>query len=217
MNSMPDDNSESGAHWRTVYTTREADRVSWFRPHLDRSLTLLESAGLSMESRVIDVGAGASSLVDDLLDRDVAAVHLVDIAGPALDLVRARLAQRADQRQRRVSYELADVSTLRGPDSGVSHWHDRAVLHFLHAESAVSGYLAGMRRLLSPGGHALIAGFAPDGPERCSGLPVARRSSAELQALLGTEFELLGEERELHRTPAGGEQAFLYTLFRRRD
>ncbi|MCE5232082.1 MAG: class I SAM-dependent methyltransferase [Mizugakiibacter sp.] len=203
--------NERTEHWQQVYATKGSDAVSWYRPHLDTSLRLLERAGLGAGSRLIDVGGGASTLVDDLLARGLTAVTVLDIAKSALDAARQRLGARAEA----VTWLAGDVTRVALPAAAYDLWHDRAVLHFLVDPADVTAYVAQVRRALAPGGHAVIGGFAGDGPERCSGLPVARRDAADIAALLGAGFELLHAEREAHVTPWGAPQAFAYALLRK--
>ena len=200
-------------HWRDVYRTKPADTVSWYRPRLDMSLRLLEEAGLGPQSRVIDVGGGASTLVDDLLARGVSQVTVLDLADEALDIARQRLGDRGS----RVQWLAADVTRADLPEAAYDLWHDRAVLHFLVDPEAAAAYVAQVRRCLAPGGHAVIGGFAPGGPERCSGLVVARRSPEDLAALFGPDFTLVAEAKEDHHTPSGATQAFTWAVLRRRQ
>lgn len=199
-------------HWRDVYRRKPADSVSWFRPHLDASLRLLKDAGLCPGSRVIDVGGGASTLVDDLLALGLTRITVLDLADEALALSRQRLGDRSAG----VTWLAADVTRAELPDAGYDFWHDRAVLHFLVDPGAAAAYVDQVRRCLGPGGHAVIGGFAPDGPERCSGLPVARRSPADVAALFGQDFSLVHESGEVHHTPGGAPQAFAWSVLRRR-
>lgn len=199
------------AHWQKVYAEKSADAVSWYRPHLDTSLRLLERAGLDARSRLIDVGGGASTLVDDLLARGLTAITVLDIAESALDAARQRLGERAAA----VTWLAGDVTRVDLPASAYDLWHDRAVLHFLVDPADAAAYVAQVRHALVPGGHAVIGCFASDGPERCSGLPVARRDAADIAALFGSGFELLRGERELHATPWGTPQSFAYALLRK--
>lgn len=195
-------------HWEKVYREKASDAVSWFRPHLDVSLALLARAGLDAHSRVIDVGGGASTLVDDLLARGVQAPTVLDLSARALDVARARLGEAGE----RVRWIAGDVASAALPAAAYSHWHDRAVLHFLADAAAYARQAA---HSVAPGGFAVIGGFAPDGPERCSGLPVTRRSAQDIAAALGGAFELLESRREVHRTPWDSEQRFEYALLRR--
>lgn len=198
-------------HWDRVYATRPADAVSWYRPHLDVSLELLELGGLATSSRVIDVGGGASTLVDDLLDRGVRDITVLDVADAALAAARGRLGSRGAG----VKWLAVDVLEAALPEGGFDFWHDRAVVHFLTDPSDAARYADQARHAVCHGGHAVISGFAPSGPEKCSGLPVARRSSLDFAHLLGRGWTLLADRNEQHRTPAGIEQAFAYALLRR--
>jgi SAM-dependent methyltransferase len=198
-------------HWQKVYRTRAADAVSWYRPQLGVSLELLEMAGLSAGSRLIDVGGGASTLVDDLLSRGLKEITILDVSDAALAVARQRLGEQA----RNVRWLVADVLEAGLPEAGFDLWHDRAVLHFLTDASDAARYAAVAARAVSIGGHAVIGGFAPDGPEKCSGLPVARRSADGIAAILAPAFRLLATRAERHVTPAGAEQSFAYALLRR--
>jgi len=197
-------------HWQDVYQRKPADGVSWFAPRLETSLALLERAGLGPASRVIDVGGGASTLVDDLLARGVGAITVLDLSDAALAVSRRRLGESAA----RVNWLAGDVRSAALDEGAFDLWHDRAVLHFLD-DAAAAGYVRQARRALAPGGRLVIGGFAPDGPERCSGLDVTRRSPGALAALFGEGFELLESRRENHRTPGGQDQAFAWAVLAR--
>lgn len=199
------------SHWQDVYRRKTADSVSWYRPHLETSLALLQRAGLSPASRVIDVGAGASTLVDDLVESGVAHVTVLDLSAQALSVARARVGDRAGQ----VAWLAADLLTVTLPEGGFDLWHDRAVLHFLTDPEDVARYARQALRAIRQGGHAVIGGFAPNGPERCSGLPVSRRSPEQVASLLGPGFRLLDHLHESHVTPGGSDQAFAWALLRR--
>jgi SAM-dependent methyltransferase len=198
------------SHWQAMYRDKAADRVSWYTPHLATSLRLLRQAGLGPGARLIDVGGGASTLVDDALALG-ADVSVLDLAESALALSRARLGDRA----KTVHWYAGDVREVALPPAGFDFWHDRAVLHFLTAAADARRYSVQAAQALRTGGRLLVAGFAPEGPERCSGLAVARRSVEDLDALFAGAFVRECSEREQHHTPAGGEQAFLYALYRR--
>lgn len=200
------------AHWQNVYLTKPVDRVSWYRPHLDASLELLERAGFSVQSRLIDVGGGASTLVDDLLARGATHVTVLDVSAEALAIARRRVGAG----ERDVTWLASDVLDAALPQGGFDIWHDRAVFHFLTDPADAARYAAQVAHAVRPGGYAIIAGFAPDGPERCSGLPVARRSAEDIAAVLAPSFELLAKRAEQHVTPAGSVQSFAYALLRRR-
>lgn len=211
---MGTENSEDRqAHWEDVYQRKPADTVSWFRPHLDMSLALLERAGLAPDSRVIDVGGGASTLVDDLLARGTERVTVLDLSAKALAVARTRLGERAGP----VHWLAGDLVEIDLPPAGYDLWHDRAVLHFLTDPAAAERYAAVAAKAIRPGGSAVIGGFAPDGPEKCSGLLVARRSADDVAALLGPSFRLVEQNTERHETPAGNQQAFVWVRMLRTD
>ena len=186
--------------------------MSWYRPHLDASLRLLQKHGLTASSSLIDVGGGASTLVDDLLAGGLERMTVLDLADEALDVARTRLGPHAG----RVDWIVGDVTTAPLPSAMFDFWHDRAVLHFLTDDSAARAYAVAASRAIKPGGIAVVSGFAPDGPAKCSGLVVARRSANDIAAVLGSSFELIDEAREFHRTPRRSEQPFAYAVLRRR-
>jgi SAM-dependent methyltransferase len=198
-------------HWENAYRAKRADQVSWYRAHLEVSFALLVKAGLNRQSGVIDIGGGASTLVDDLLDFGVRAITVVDLSPVALEIARSRLRSRAAQ----VSWLAADVTTSDLPEEGFDLWHDRAVLHFLTAPEAAQAYVRAAARAIASGGHAVIGCFAADGPEKCSGLPVVRRDPADVAALFGESFSLVESRREVHSTPGGVQQRFAYALLRK--
>ena len=198
-------------HWDGVYATKQPERVSWFQPHLNVSLELLERAGLSRSTRIIDIGAGASTLIDDLVDRDVQAVIALDISAAALEVTRNRLRERGD----RVRWIVSDVTQLNLPASSIDIWHDRATLHFLIDAKDAHEYVRVASRVVAPGGHVVIGGFASDGPDQCSLLPVTRRDPEEVAALFASDFGLVEARRETHGTPGGSLQNFAYALLRK--
>lgn len=208
---MPDAPPETLAgHWDDVYRRRGPASVSWFRPRLEVSLELLDRAGIGAGSAVIDVGGGASTLVDDLVDRGVAHVTVADLSAAALALARERIGANPA-----VEWRVGDVTSMPMPEARYDAWHDRAVLHFLSEPAHLAAYARQATRAVRAGGHAVIGGFAPHGPERCSGLPVSRRDAAGIAAVLGAGFELLESREELHQTPGGTAQPFAYALLRR--
>lgn len=200
------------AHWEDVYRRRDAGQVSWFRPHLEVSLALMNQAGLGPQTRVIDVGGGASTLVDDLLAQGLTDITVLDLSATALEVAKARLGEAALA----VHWIAADLLDVAFAEGRFDLWHDRAVLHFLTNEAHVLRYAEQAAKAVARRGHAVIGGFAPGGPERCSGLPVAQRSAGDIAAALGHAFELIGERSEVHHTPGAMPQAFAYALLRRR-
>jgi SAM-dependent methyltransferase len=200
------------AHWQKVYATKSDRDVSWFQESPAISLRLIEAAGLSLNTCVLDIGGGVSRLVDTLLAKGVGCVCVLDIAEESLTRTQARLGPDGG----RVKWIVADV-TGEWAVRPVDIWHDRAVFHFLTAASDRANYIAQLRRHLKPGGSAIIATFGPDGPEKCSGLPVVRYSADALAAELGHGFALVESVAELHQTPSGRTQAFQYARFVKTD
>jgi SAM-dependent methyltransferase len=195
------------AHWEAVYASKPDSELSWTQPEPSTSLSLIAEA--CPGGRVIDVGGGTSLLSERLLDRGYS-VAVLDISETAITRARDRLGSRANQ----VRWIVGDVTA--NPDLGTYDlWHDRAVFHFLTAQHARAAYVALLTRMVPVGGHVVMATFAPDGPEKCSGLEVHRYDERMLSAELGERFNLLKSVREIHMTPWGGKQSFLYSLFRR--
>ena len=194
------------SHWEAVYNTKAADTVSWFQPHAQQSLDLIRHIANGRTSRVIDVGGGASTLVDDLLGQPGFDVSVLDISAAALDVARQRLGKQAG----RVHWLDGDITQLSLPERAYDIWHDRAVFHFLTDAEQRAAYVAQVRRAVRPGGHLIVASFGPDGPTQCSGLPVMRYAPDALHAQFGGAFELLEHLNESHHTPSGAIQQFVY-------
>ena len=199
------------AHWDKVYETKAETAVSWYQPHSALSLNLIARAPPDGKASVIDVGGGASTLVDDLLAQGFADVTVLDISGAALDRSKARLGRDADK----VGWIVADV-TLWAPTRTWDIWHDRATFHFLTAPGSQKAYVAALTAATRPGATVIISAFGLDGPEKCSGLTVARYSPTALADRLGSDFALTAEETDIHKTPWGTEQRFSYTVLKRR-
>jgi SAM-dependent methyltransferase len=197
------------AHWEAVYTGRPPDRLGWYRPHLETSLAWIRALDLPRAAPIIDVGGGASTLVDDLLDDGFTDVTVVDLSPTALARAQARLGARAG----RVRWLAGDITRLPLPAAAFVLWHDRAAFHFLVEPAAQAAYRAQLRRALRPGGHVIIGTFSLEAPLRCSGLPVQRYAEGDLHAALGAELRLERSARELHVTPGGVEQMYLYCEF----
>ena len=198
-------------HWETVYETKGEREVSWFQETPAISLALIRSTGVAPRSPIIDIGAGASRLVDALLAQGYEALTVLDLSESALAAVKQRLGTAAAK----VTWIVADVVGWKPPQT-YELWHDRAAFHFLTEASDRSAYVATLRAALPSGGHAVIATFALDGPERCSGLPVVRYDAASLAATLGDDFELVETRPHDHLTPGGSLQRFQFSVFRRR-
>ncbi len=201
---------QAGTHWEEVYAAKPANSVSWFQPSAERSLRLISEAAAGKDAAIIDVGGGASTLIDGLLASGFDDVTVVDLSRSALEVSKARLGDRAS----RPAWIAGDILSLDSPPHRFDIWHDRAVFHFLINDVDRRAYLGKVRHALKPGGHVVIATFDEDGPQRCSGLPVRRYSAGELAAEFGAPFTLVRHEHETHVTPGGGSQAFVYCLFR---
>jgi len=192
-------------HWNQVYLAKDPGEVSWYQRRPDTSLALIAASGVSKDAGVIDVGGGASVLVDCLLDDGYTHLAVLDVSGAALNHSRTRLGARAGT----VEWFEADVTSFEPPHR-FGLWHDRAVFHFLTAADDRRGYLATLHRTLQPGGTVVISTFALDGPAKCSGLDVVRYDEQAMLAELGTEFQLQEVRRETHVTPWHSEQRFIY-------
>lgn len=204
---MTDD--ERRAHWDSVYSSKAEDAVSWFQESPAVSLEMLQEAGLDSSMAVIDIGGGASRLVDALLGWPLTDITVLDLSAAALATAQARL-----RGAERVHWIVADVTKWM-PERRYDIWHDRAAFHFLTMPAQQRAYVAGLTQAVRPGGTVIIGTFAPDGPEKCSGLPVARHDSASLAAILGPGFTLQSERRHVHATPWGATQNFQFSRFTR--
>jgi SAM-dependent methyltransferase len=192
-------------HWEKVYSNRAADQVSWFQPHAASSLRLI-AASADKDANIIDVGGGASVLVDDLLDAGYRNLTVLDLAESALAASRARLGERAQSAQ----WIAADITRADLPTARYDVWHDRAVFHFLTDPADRARYVAQVLKSVKPGGRVIVAAFGPGGPLQCSGLDVMRYAPDALHGAFGAPFRLLGHETEIHHTPSGQEQEFVY-------
>ena len=197
---------DSQTHWEKIYTEKAPDAVSWYRPHLEPSLTLIEKAAPGRSASIIDVGGGESTLVDDLLARGYENITVLDIAQTAIDANRKRLGKASE----RVHWLAADITTVELPPSAYDVWHDRAVFHFLSTMSDRVTYVRQVARAVRHGGHVIVGAFGPEGPLKCSGLDVVRYDAESLYREFGIQFRLLGSSKELHLTPFGTVQQFLY-------
>jgi SAM-dependent methyltransferase len=198
------------AHWANVYATRPTDEVSWYEAVPAMSLVEVDAALGEGATSLVDIGGGASLLIDHLVNRDLTRLAVLDISRRALGIARNRLGDDA----RRVEWIEADV-TKAGDLGQFDVWHDRAVFHFLTSPADRARYVALCEQTVSQGGVAIVATFAPDGPDMCSGLPVNRYDSASLAAVCGKGFAIIRSERIVHTTPSGALQPFVYTSFRR--
>ncbi len=200
-------------HWQEVYQSKKPTSVSWFQERATLSLAITQQHIATKDTPIIDVGGGASTLVDDLLNAHFQAITVLDLAASALSIAQHRLAQQAHQ----VTWLAADITEVDLPKNYYGLWHDRAVFHFLTTAEQRQIYVQKAKQSLKSKGYLLIATFAPDGPLKCSGLPIVRYSPESLHAELGTGFVLLSQQRETHPTPAGNSQHFIYCLFQKID
>jgi hypothetical protein len=205
------DQAQAAAHWDAAYTQGD-DTLSWFEEHPDMSLRMLGSAGVSAADALIDVGGGASPLTRALLDRGFGDLTVLDISAAGMQHARDRLGSRADQ----VHWVTADVLSWH-PQRHYQAWHDRAAYHFLTIDEHRQQYLHTLDTATAPDTIAVFGCFAPDGPQRCSGLPVARYGPAQLARQIGTKWLLISQDREEHITPAGTIQPFTWIALRRQS
>jgi len=201
---------KAGAHWEQIYNTIAPDAVSWYSPHLEKSLALIERAAGGSSASIIDVGSGASTLVDDLLGHGFENVTVLDISQTALDLAKTRLGPAAQ----RVHWLLADVARVSLQSHAYDVWHDRAVFHFLTAQEDRAGYVQNVMHAVKRGGHVIVSTFGPEGPTKCSGLDVVRYDAESLHDQFGKHFRLVESAIEMHQTPFGKTQQFLYCYCR---
>ncbi|AWL03660.1 class I SAM-dependent methyltransferase [Massilia oculi] len=197
-------------HWETVYRTRAPDAVSWYAPHLDTSLALIERSAGALSAAIIDVGGGEATLVDDLLARGYTDVSVLDISAEAIRVARARLGAQAG----RARWLVGDITQAELPERRYDVWHDRAVFHFLLEPAQRAAYVRQVARAMRPGGSVIVATFGPEGPTKCSGLDIVRYDAEGLHDQFGPAFRLVESRTELHRTPFGTTQQFVYCFCR---
>lgn len=192
-------------HWDNAWASRPSDALSWHQPDPARSLVMIRQAGVGPGDSVIDVGAGDSVLCERLLDQGFTDLTVLDLSRTALDRARQRLGRRSDR-----LHWIEDDVTRFAPQRRYALWHDRAVFHFLVSREDRARYAQAMDRALSQDGQAVIATFALDGPQRCSGLPVVRYDAKAMAAALGKGWQVVDTCREAHTTPGGAEQNFSF-------
>jgi SAM-dependent methyltransferase len=197
-------------HWNETYTTKAENQVSWFQARPDRSLAFIESAPPNRKASIVDIGGGASRLIDALLAEGYADLTVLDISAAALDRSKTRVGARAKE----VFWIVANITEWR-PLRVWDVWHDRAVFHFLTDAAGQDAYINALKHGTAPGSTVILATFALTGPERCSGLPVQRYSPETLAARLGADFALSAQAAETHATPFGSTQDFTYAVFKR--
>ena len=201
---------DAKTHWEKVYTTKAPDQVSWYRPHLETSIVLIERSVSVRSASIIDIGGGESTLVDDLLARGFQNVTVLDVSQVAIDATKQRLGQVAG----RVQWVTADITGVQLHPAAYDVWHDRAVFHFLTAPEQRAAYVRQVARSVKAGGHVIVSTFGPEGPTKCSGLDVVRYDAESLHEEFGTRFRLVESSKELHETPFGTTQQFLYCYCR---
>ena len=204
-------NTDRQAHWQNVYATKAEKEVSWFQENPAPSLELIAAAGLARDAAIIDVGGGASRLVDSLLEKGFRRIAILDLSANALEEAKKRLGRHADG----IDWIAADVTTWE-PSSTYELWHDRAAFHFLTEAADRIAYVIRLKKAVRAGGHVIIATFAPDGPEKCSGLPIVRHDPEGVASALGAEFDLVDSKGHDHVTPGGNTQRFQFSHFLRR-
>ena len=201
---------DNKAHWEKVYGTKAPESVSWYTPHLETSLNLIQKAASSKASAIIDIGGGEATLVDDLLSKGYTDISVLDISQKAIDVARERIAELADK----VHWYCADITTATLPQNYFDIWHDRAVFHFLTEESQREKYIEQVMRSVKHGGYVIMSTFGLEGPEKCSGLDVVRYDAENLHGQFGKKFKLINSSTEIHNTPMGTTQQFLYCFCR---
>ena len=199
------------SHWEHIYETKVPTQVSWYQEHAQLSLKFIQNTGIQMTGHIIDVGGGASTLVDDLITAGFQHITVPDISATALKQARERLGRRAGG----VSWIEADITRVDLPQQAYDVWHDRAVFHFLTGADHRRRYINTVRHAVRAGGHVIVATFACDGPDHCSGLEVVCYSPERLQHEFGAGFELKDSRRETHHTPFGTGQKFIYCYCRK--
>jgi ubiquinone/menaquinone biosynthesis C-methylase UbiE len=198
-------------YWEKVYTTKPSDSVSWFQEHAELSLRLIHNTGLGKDAAIIDVGGGASRLVDDLVAEGYNDLTVLDLSTTAISVAKQRLCKRADS----VHWIDGDITHAEFPVHRFDIWHDRAVFHFLTDPTDRHAYIERIMKAVRPGGHVIVATFGEHGPEKCSGLPVMRYNPESLHDEFGDSFLLVEHEEEIHHTPSGAVQQFVYCYCRK--
>jgi ubiquinone/menaquinone biosynthesis C-methylase UbiE len=198
-------------HWEHIYETKGPTKVSWYQEHAQLSLQYIRNTGIRKTDPIIDVGGGASTLVDDLIADGFQHITILDISASALELARQRLSAKSNA----VTWIEADITQADLPYQFYAVWHDRAVFHFLTQAIDRQRYIDVVRHAVQPGGHVVVATFAPDGPDHCSGLEVMRYAPERLHNEFGASFELMDSTQETHHTPFGTEQKFIYCYCRK--
>jgi 2-polyprenyl-3-methyl-5-hydroxy-6-metoxy-1,4-benzoquinol methylase len=198
-------------HWDKVYATRAPESLSWYRAHLETSLALVERAAGGRSASIIDIGGGESTLVDDLLFRGYKTLTVLDVSQTAIEVTKKRMGTSAAQQ---VRWLVGDIVKIKLEPSAYDLWHDRAVFHFLTTQKQRVAYVRQVAKAVRPGGHVIVSTFGPEGPTQCSGLEVMRYDAESLHGEFGGRFRLVESSKELHETPFGTTQQFLYCYCR---
>ena len=201
---------DAQTHWEKIYAEKAGNEVSWYRPHLETSLALIERVAPQRTASIIDIGGGESTLVDDLLARGYEDITVLDVSATALEVNRKRLGKDFSRAQ----WITADITKAQLNPTAYDVWHDRAVFHFLTNARDRAAYVEQVARSMKRGGHVIVSTFGPNGPVKCSGLNVVRYDANSLHDEFGERFRLLGTSAELHETPFGTVQQFLYCYCR---
>ncbi len=206
--ATPETGFNRKAHWENIYSGKKAVEVSWYQQYPKQSMALIKATGVDSSAPIIDIGGGASTLVDALLEAGYKKLSVLDISRAAIEQAKARLGQQANM----VEWLEQDITRFVAKEK-FDVWHDRAVFHFLTDEDDRASYVKAMRGTLNPGGHAIVATFDLDGPEKCSGLDIVRYSPETLSDVFGAGFKLVETQTEKHATPGGASQSFVYCKF----
>ena len=201
---------DAKTHWEKVYATKAPESVSWYRVHLEASLALIERAAVARSSSMIDIGGGESTLVDDLLLRGYKNLTVLDVSRTAIEVTKKRLGSGAQQ----VRWLVGDIFEIELEPHAYNLWHDRAVFHFLTTAERRLAYVQQVTSAVKRGGHVIVSTFGPEGPTKCSGLEVMRYDAESLHGEFGGRFRLVESSKELHQTPFGTAQQFLYCYCR---
>lgn len=203
---------DSQQHWSGIYKSKAPNDVSWYQVRPERSLEYIQRTGSGLDEPIIDVGAGASTLVDHLIAVHYRDITLLDISAEALTITRDRL----EEPDADLKWLVGDITKIELPEAHYAIWHDRAVFHFLTDPVLKQQYVEQVLHAVKPEGHVIIATFALDGPQQCSGLNVAQYDAQSLAQTLGNSFRLIDSTPETHITPWGSEQRFVYCYFRKK-
>jgi 2-polyprenyl-3-methyl-5-hydroxy-6-metoxy-1,4-benzoquinol methylase len=204
---------DKSKHWNQVYSTKLESGVSWYSPHLELSLELISNSGITKDASIIDVGGGASTLVDDLYADGYADLSVLDLSMAALELAKERMGANAEH----VNWIAGDITKIGLERQKYDLWHDRAVFHFLTEPEQRKRYVEQVAHAVRDGGTVIIATFGTKGPEQCSSLPIVRYSDDQLHSEFGASFDLVNSTIEMHETPWGAEQEFVYCCCRKQS